>query len=111
MHTTTFAVFAAASLSSPFLARKYDNFFSSPLYLISVAIVFVMTMVSWKVFGGCPFTVWENRLHEKKQTGNSYVGSCLPYYVERWFGLKISNKVFTGLLVALLILPIIAGII
>jgi hypothetical protein len=65
----------------------------------------IAVLVSWKVFGGCPFTVWENRIRELERSGSAYLGSCLTHYSTKWFGLNI-----TGILVSLLILPIIVGI-
>jgi hypothetical protein len=68
-------------------------------------------MLSWKIYGGCPFTVWENRYREIEEKGSAYLGSCLPHYAMRWFGWKIPGKYFTLVLVTLLILPIVVGII
>ncbi len=109
IHTSIFILFVLGSLSSPILAAYFPNFFSSIFYLISIVLLMVGVILSWKKFGGCPFTVWENRLRIK-ESAETYLGSCLPYYTQKWFGLKVPNRVFTGILVALLILPILVGI-
>ncbi|MBX4186702.1 MAG: DUF2784 domain-containing protein [Candidatus Doudnabacteria bacterium] len=109
IHTMIFAMFAIGSLSSPFLSRRFHGFFSSPYYLVGAGIIMVATLASWKLFGGCPFTVWENRLREKEGLPK-YTGSCLPQYTSKWFGLNVPNKYFNSVIIILLIIPILAGI-
>lgn len=109
LHTTIFSLFALGSLSSPVLVQFFPRFFGSMYFLVGAALLLVIVKSSWKKFGGCPFTVWENKLRnlEQKQT---YSESCLPHYSAEWFGLNLTDKFFTPVLIILFLIPIFVGI-
>lgn len=104
-HTSLFILFALASLSSPILAIYYPSFFSSIFFLLGIVLFMIAVIASWPLFGGCPFTVWENRLR-KNELRETYLGACIDHYTEKWLGLKLPHKFFTGMLVVLLLVPI-----
>jgi len=109
VHTCAFTLFVLASLSSPFLVLWYPELFSGTTLFIIGA--FALLMVgSWPVLGGCPFTIWENNLRERKKSGSAYTDACIDHYVLHWFGIKLPNKFSDVLLYALLALPIASGL-
>ncbi|MBX4205081.1 MAG: DUF2784 domain-containing protein [Candidatus Doudnabacteria bacterium] len=109
LHTTLFIVFMITMGSTPFLAMIYPQFFSSAFFLPTVVLGMALTLASWKLYGGCPFTVWENQARTKEGK-EIYLGSCLPHYARLWFGLEIPTAIFNAILVAFLLLPIGVGI-
>jgi hypothetical protein len=110
LHTAIFVAFILGSLSSPLWAAYYPNFFESIFYLPSVVLLMMLTMASWRIFGGCPFTIWENN-QRVKEGKLAYVGSCLPRYAQDWFGLSVSSKFATYFLVLCLLVPIGVGVV
>jgi hypothetical protein len=109
IHTAIFVLFVLGSISSPILAIYFSSFFSSIFYLLAAVLIMAGVILSWRAFGGCPFTVWENRLRERESL-ETYLGSCLPHYSRKWFDLKLPGKFFTVILISLLLLPICTGI-
>jgi|GEM_PF-2026878 hypothetical protein len=104
LHTTMFFAFVIGSLSSPFIALSYPTISPWPFIL---ATLFLATFVvgSWGAYGGCPFTIWENKFREQEQRGSSYPGPCIDHYAYVWFGLKIPGRTSTMILLVLLLLP------
>lgn len=111
LHTMIFAVFAVSAISSPVLAIFYPSIFASYLYAIIAGVLLGATMFSWKLFKGCPFTVWENRLRAIEQKELAYLGSCLSHYGNQWLGLKLPAKVYSLMLYTMLVMPVSAGVI
>lgn len=109
IHTAVLASFVVASLSSPYIATHYLGFFSAPV-LVALAILAVAVMASWNISGGCPFTVWENRLRASEDPSAVYSDGCINHYVHTWSGLRLPNGFSTGILVILLALPVVSGI-
>ncbi|MDP2676181.1 MAG: DUF2784 family protein [bacterium] len=109
IHIVVFIGFLVFSLSSPFIAMRYAAFFSGYFFPFAI-IVMPIILIAWHFFGGCPFTVWENRLRERTQSGSSYQNSCIQYYAFQWFGIRIPLKLIQPALVALLVLPITVGL-
>lgn len=109
VHTVVFGLFLVFSLSSPFVAIYYSAFFSG--YVFPGAILLMpVVLIAWRFFGGCPFTVWENRLRERQQPGSAYQDSCIQYYAFQWFGIRVPLWVIQPVLIGLLLLPIAVGL-
>lgn len=109
IHTIVFAGFLVFSLSSPFIALRYAAFFSGYFFPFAL-VVMPIILIAWRMFGGCPFTVWENRLREQEHAGSAYKDSCIQYYGFRWFGVRTPLWVIQPVLVGLLSLPIAVGL-
>lgn len=109
-HTGVLTLFIITSLSSPFVALKYSRVFSW-YFFAGALILMVSVILSWEVYGGCPFTVWENDLKEREQPGSSYAGSCIKHYLLEWFGINIPHNLVTTILVLLFVLPLVVTLI
>lgn len=103
-HTLMFSAFSAGALSSPFIAFSYPTI-PGWYFLSATVVLFVFVVGSWTVFGGCPFTVWENNFREQERRGSAYEGPCIDHYAYEWFGLQVQGQRSTIVLVALLLLP------
>lgn len=110
IHIFIFTFFALASLSTPILVVFFPGFFSSFFYLLGAVLLVALVFSSWKSYGGCPFTVWENNFR-KTESKETYSGSCLPHYAAKWLGLKLPTRFFTAVLFTLLFLPILVGVV
>lgn len=109
IHIVVFAGFLVFSLSSPFIAMRYAAFFSGYFFPFALVVMPVI-VIAWRIFRGCPFTVWENRLREQEQEGSTYKDSCIQYYAFQWFGLRIPLWIIQPALLVLLALPIGIGL-
>ena len=107
-HATVLSLFVIISLASPFLSAWYPGLFSIE-YVIGAGAIMFLTLVSWQVFGGCPFTVWENRLREREKRGSSYRGPCIDHYARAWFDITLPRKLSMVVLVLLFVLLIASG--
>lgn len=45
----------------------------------------------WSLYGGCPFTNWENQLRAKYDPAGVYSGPCIAHYAHKHLGIKISE--------------------
>lgn len=109
IHTTVFALFVIAALSSPLLAIYHPALFS-PQNLFALGILALLVIGSWPLFGGCPFTVWEKNLREREAQGSAYTKPCMDYYAYVWFGLHLPPHLNDVILIALLLLPVASGL-
>ena len=109
IHTGLLVFFVIGSLTSTVLAVLDLNFFVSTPFFLIVIFVMLMFFYSWKIFGDCPFTVWENQLRAKESL-QPYQSSCIPQYSKEWFGLDIGDKMVNITLIFLFLLPVVAGL-
>jgi hypothetical protein len=105
VHTLIFAAFIIGSASFPFFAAAHPEYMTWKLLLLFVALG-VLVPYSWRLSGGCPFTVWENNLREKEKPGSGYKESCLERYARLWFGVRISRRAGTVFILAMLAVPL-----
>lgn len=109
IHTAIFTLFVLASLGSPIIATRYPEFFS-PKNTLILAILAVLILTTWSIFGGCPFTVWENRFREKESAGSAYKDPCLKHYAKKWFDITLHGRLSDSIIIFLLLLPILSGL-
>lgn len=109
-HTLLFLSFAAVAIASPIVGYLHPEIFSNPRILIGTIIVMIIVVGSWPLAGGCPFTIWENKLR-KKEGELAYEGGCIDHYVKVWFGISLPEKLSTRVLVVLLALPVITSLV
>lgn len=109
-HTLLFLSFAAAMLYSPFFAMNHPEAFS----LRNLGLFFIIavgTVGSWPLFGGCPFTIWENRAWHKENRNRLYKGACIDHYVKRWLGVNLPDGLSTKMLFGLFLIPFVSAVI
>lgn len=104
LHTLVFASFSATSLASPFVAYFSPETLARLPVIIGAAIFAAVVAVTWRLAGGCPLTIWENkrRLAEGKEP---YAGGCIDRYARIWFGIALPANLSSRILYALLALP------
>jgi|SRR3989344_8596643 len=108
IHTMIFISLVCGSFALPFLIYQYPDIFVGKYVVITMGVLALLVVSSWPLYGGCPFTIWENTF--KKEAGQpSYSGPCIDHYAALWFGIHLPPRVSTGMLIVLLALPIIAG--
>ncbi|MBI1974653.1 MAG: DUF2784 family protein [Candidatus Zambryskibacteria bacterium] len=110
LHLTSFVILMLFSLTSPLLAVKYVNFFSSDLYLFITAGLVGCIVLSWRIFPGCPLTVWEKSALKKEGKKVYAEQSFLGYFSRSVFKLEIKDYLINIILFILYIIPILAGI-
>ena len=110
IHTVIFVLFVSITLIFTYIGIQHPAVFSGYGLLIPACFALAVTS-SWKIFGGCPITVWENELREREKRGSGYAGPCIDHYARAWFGLRLPSGLSGGVLVILLILPLIAALI
>lgn len=59
-----------------------------------VAIV-ALTITSWPICGGCPLTIWENRLRRKFDPDSAYQEGYVTHYAKKCLGLNVPSKFVT----------------
>jgi len=110
IHTTIFLCFAFAAISSPYFALHYPEYFSA-LNLIVFGVIAVAVVGTWPLFGGCPFTIWENTAWKRENPSRAYRGACIDHYIERWFGIRLPDHLSTIALIVLFLIPIVSGLV
>lgn len=110
IHASVFFSFAAASLASPLLIYSYPDVFAGRYVVAGAGILMLLVIGSWPLFGGCPFTMWENKLR-MEESGTPYSGPCIDHYAIRWFSIRLPAQLSTAGLIVLLALPMIAGVV
>jgi hypothetical protein len=107
IHTVIFLAFVGLSLASPFFVFLLP--WSMVWWWVGGTILFGIAVISsWRIWGECPFTVWENiwRKHEGRPV---YRGACTEHYA-RVFGLHMRPGISTPLLEVLPLFPIAAAL-
>lgn len=103
LHTALFLSFALLSLTSVPVMLSYPS--SAPYYFWGFLMLAVAVPLSWKLYGGCPCTVWEKRLL-KQESRPLYEKPCIDHYSHMWLGLRLRPKMSTYALLFLLLLPL-----
>ncbi len=109
IHTVLFTLFCASSVTISFLLLAHPGFIGGKIVVFSYSILAVLVVGSWPIFGGCPFTAWENDFR-KREGKSPYTGPCIDHYANEWFHISLPAKLSTYLLVLILVLPIVLGI-
>lgn len=108
LHALLFFSFLLFSLSSVPVILLFP--LTAPYYLWGFVLLALVVPLSWRMYGGCPFTIWEKKLraHESKPI---YTKPCIDHYTEEWTGIRLRPKLSTYLLLGLLVLPIFSALV
>ena len=107
LHTTGFIFLTVVSFTFPFIAFAYPEFMTLELLAVFLAVALLVPL-SWLIAGGCPLTVWENRLRESEKPGSSYRESCTQKYLLEWFNVRIPRWLSIVFILVRLAIPVAA---
>jgi hypothetical protein len=109
LHVIGFFTLVSVSATSPLLRIWHQQFYFDTFVpcLICFAII---VMGSWRVFKGCPLTVWENNLRQREGKP-VYHGSCIVHYLAAWTGISLKRSISTGILVLIMLFPVAVGLV
>ena len=51
----------------------------------------IITILSWILFNGCLFVIWENRVHQQNSPIDSYLESFITHYLSKYFSINLST--------------------
>lgn len=108
VHILIFLSFVGLSLASPLFVwlLPWDE---GSKWLLGTIVFGLVVIGSWRLWGECPFTIWENtwRRHEGRRT---YRVACSEYYA-RELGLNLPHGMTTRMLEVLPFIPIATAVI
>jgi hypothetical protein len=110
LHTTLLAIFIIGSTALSLFVMFYSEVMSGKYLFFTFLALLVFIVGSWPLFGGCPFTIWENHYRELENPGSGYRGSCMIKYMKEWFGFRLPGRFDIYIPVAFVVLPIIVGL-
>jgi hypothetical protein len=103
VHLLIFLSYVGLSLASPLFVWLLP--WEMGWRWLAGTIIFGLVVVgSWRVWGECPFTIWENTWR-KREGRRVYRVACSEYYA-RQLGLNVRPGVTTKILEALPFIPI-----
>lgn len=88
--------FVVVLLACPYGVYAFRH---NDVLLLVMAAVMCLTLVSWRIFGGCPLTRWENRLRQTCDPTGCYSGPCVNHYAKRLFRLNLPRWTVHALVV------------
>lgn len=109
LHTLLIVLFDVGSVGTAYILIQYPEVVSGKMVVMAFVTIGILFIGSWPLFGGCPFTVWENGAR-KREGKKPYSDACMMRYARRWFGWKMTRNEDTWIPVGFLLLPIIAGL-
>jgi hypothetical protein len=109
-HTILFTTFVIGSILSSIVVVFFPELLSGRHLFYFLIVLAVLIVGSWPLFGGCPFTKWENYHREREKPGSRYHGECIVMYAEKWFGVSLPQKFGVYISVFFLILPTVVSI-
>lgn len=103
IHVLIFLSFVGLSLASPLFVWALP-WQEGARWLVGTIVFGLVVIASWRVFGECPFTIWENKLR-RIEGRRTYSEACSEHYV-RALGIPVRHGLTTRLLEALPFIPI-----
>ena len=94
----------ASSLASG-LIKKASSAFFNDVFFPGFVVASILTLVSWKVFGGCPLTKWENHFR-KAENKAPYEGSCMVHCLHQLTGRRPNKTLIHVILIGIMAVPV-----
>ena len=109
IHTLMYACVALVTFFAPFVFLLVPTLPGQ--YLVAEAVVLtVVVPISWRLWGACPFTLWENQLRIKEKK-IPYEGPCFTHYIHRWLGVRLPRVYGTAVPLVLLVAHVLEGMV
>jgi hypothetical protein len=108
IHLLIFLMFVGLSLASPFFVWLLPWALVWPWLLGTIAFG-VVVVGSWRVWGECPFTLWENAWR-KREGRRTYRGACTEHYGPM-LGIRLPRGASTPLLECIACIPVIVAVV
>jgi hypothetical protein len=110
LHTILFTTFVIGSILSSIVVIFFPELLSGRHLFYFLIVLAVLIIGSWPLFGGCPFTKWENYHRERENPGSAYSGSCIVRYLKKWFNVNFPEKFHVLIPITFLILPAVVSV-
>ncbi len=104
VHVIIFCSFVGLSLASPLFVWLLPWQSAWP-WLLGTIVFGVAVVGSWRVWGECPFTIWENAWR-KREGRPAYRGACTEHYGPL-FGIRLRPGQSTTLLELVATVPVV----
>lgn len=105
IHSSLYVVLAVFSFGSSAYIFAHPSAFSPKTVTLATIALAVCAVGTWPLFGGCPFTVWENRARTREGL-QPYTSSCFNNYASKWFRYALPTHISGYVLTALVLLPL-----
>lgn len=95
------AVLAITVLSSPILVLITGSLLAGRS--IHIFALTAVTLVAWRLCGGCPLTILENKLRRAFDLGGMYEGPCIRHYLKQWLRVSMPGWVPSAMVITALL--------